>query len=182
MELDAISQPDLEQIERIGSADVVVGLLDLSCPGESNTAVTMMHDALAEFSTPLRAMVMYGNAGTNGTTPEASAQITVAGGSGAAATIAVMNTTTHTAFTPPPFLLYPSTFPLRGDGFAPGATVTVHLDTDAGPQLGTAIPNKAGIFLGNFTLPSTTTGPHKLVAVQGTVQASENVNLAAQPK
>ena len=28
MELDAISQPELEQIERIGSADLVVGILD----------------------------------------------------------------------------------------------------------------------------------------------------------
>jgi hypothetical protein len=120
--------------------------------------------------------------------PEASVQITVTGpgGSGGAPTIAVMNTMTHTAYPPPPFLLYPSTFTLRGNGFAPGATVTVHLDTDAGAQLGTAIPNKAGIFQGSFNLPMTSTGPHKLVAVQvqggGTVQASENVNTAGQPQ
>jgi hypothetical protein len=103
-----------------------------------------------------------------GNKPEASAQIIVAGqgGSGVGATISVMNTTMHTAFKPPINLLYPSTFRLRGDGFAPGTTVTVHLDTPTGPQLGTAIPNNAGIFLGNFTIPSTSTGPHTLVAVQ----------------
>jgi hypothetical protein len=122
------------------------------------------------------------NAGTNGTTPEASAQITVAGGSGAAATIAVMNTMTHTAYAPPINLLDPSTFTLRGDGFTPGVTVTLHLDTAAGAQLGTATPNSAGIFQGNFNLPSTSTGTHQLVAVQGTIQASQEVEVAAQPK
>ncbi len=136
------------------------------------------------------------NAATTGNTPEASAQITVAGvalpgttgslgsgiGAASTATIAVMNTTTHTAYKPPINLLYPSTFRLRGDGFAPGTAVTVHLDTPTGPQLGTATPAKNGIFLGNFTIPTTSGGNHKLVAVQGTIQASEAVTLMAQPK
>jgi hypothetical protein len=122
------------------------------------------------------------NAGTKGTTPDASAQITVAGGSGVAATIAVMNTMTHTAYAPPINLLDPSTFTLRGDGFTPGTTVTLHLDSAAGTKLGTAVPNSAGIFLGSFDLPSTSTGSHQLVAVQGTIQASEEVEVAAQPK
>jgi hypothetical protein len=123
------------------------------------------------------------NAATTGNTPEASAQITVAGGSGVGATIAVMNTTTHTAYAPPlPPFSYPNTLSLRGDGFAPGVTVTVYLDTPTGPKLGTAVPNAAGIFLGNIKLPSTTPGSHQLLAVQGTIQASEAVTLEEPPK
>jgi hypothetical protein len=126
-------------------------------------------------------------------TPKASLQLTVTGpgGAGAAAgsggaSISVMNTQTRTAMKPPINLLYPSTFRLRGNGFAPAATVTVHLDTATGPQLGSAVPNKLGVFAGNFKLPMTQSGPHTLVAVQvaggRTVQASETVQLASQPK
>jgi hypothetical protein len=122
------------------------------------------------------------NAATTGNTPEASAQITVAGGSGVAATIAVMNSTTHTASTPPIVLLYPNTLSIRGDGFAPAATVTVYLDTPEGAKLGTAVPNATGIFLGKFNLPYSTPGSHKLIAVQGTLQASEAVTLEEPPK
>ncbi len=122
------------------------------------------------------------NAGAKGDTPEASAQITVAGGSGVAATIAVMDSTTHTASKPPIVLQYPNTLSIRGDGFAPGVKVTVHLDTTTGPQLGTAVPNATGIFLGNFNLPYSTPGSHQLVAVQGTLQASEAVTLEEPPK
>ena len=119
---------------------------------------------------------------TTGDTPVASAQLTVAGGSGVAATIAVINTMTHTAFVPPINLLDPSTFTLRGDGFAPGVTVTLYLDTATGTKLGTTVPDSAGSFQGNFNLSSTSTGTHQLVAVQGTIQASEEVDVAAQPK
>jgi len=137
------------------------------------------------------------NAANTGNTPEASAQVTVAAagmpgttgapGSGigatSTATIAVMNTTTHTAVKPPINLMISSTIRLRGDGFAPGTAVTVHLDTPTGPQLGTATPAKNGIFLGNFTIPYFPTGgSHTLVAVQGTIQASEAVTLMSQPK
>lgn len=123
------------------------------------------------------------NAATTGNTPEASAQITVAGGSGVGATIAVMNTTTHTAYAAPmPPFQYPNTLSLRGDGFAPGVTVTVYLDSPTGPKLGTAVPNAAGIFLGNINLPYSTPGSHQLVAVQGTLQASEAVTLEEPPK
>jgi hypothetical protein len=122
------------------------------------------------------------NAATAGNTPEASAQITVAGGTGVGATIAVMNTTTHTAYVPPLTLMYPNTLSIRGDGFAPGVTVTVYIDSPAGPKLGTAVPNAAGIFLGNFNLSSSSPGSHQLVAVQGTLQASEAVTLEEPPK
>jgi hypothetical protein len=60
--------------------------------------------------------------------------------------------------------------------------VTVYLDSPTGPQLGTAVPNAAGIFLGNIKLPSTTPGSHQLLAVQGTIQASEAVTLEEPPK
>ena len=122
------------------------------------------------------------NAATKGNTPEASAQTTVAGGSGVAATIAVMDSTTHTASKPPIVLQYPNTLSIRGDGFAPGVTVSVHLDTPTGAQLGTAVPNATGIFLGKFNLPYSTPGSHQLVAVQGTLQASEAVTLEEPPK
>jgi len=96
--------------------------------------------------------------------------------------IAVMNTATHTPLKPPIDLLYPSTIRLRGEGFAPGVTVTVHLDTRTGPRLGTAVPGKVGNFLGNFNIPMTSSGPHTIIAVQGTIQASEAVTLVSQPK
>ena len=67
MELDSLSQPDLEQIERMGSADVVVGVLDLEPLEEGTTAVAITREALAGFTTPLRAMVVCGNPASNGT-------------------------------------------------------------------------------------------------------------------
>jgi hypothetical protein len=67
VELDTLSQPDLEQIERIGNADVVVGVLDLEPPEEGTTAVGMTREALTGLSTPLRAMVVCGHPGNNGT-------------------------------------------------------------------------------------------------------------------
>jgi hypothetical protein len=79
-------------------------------------------------------------AATNGITPEASAQITVARGSGVGATIAVVNTTTHTAYKPPITLKYPNTLRIRGDGFTSGATVTVYLDTATGHS--SALPKR----------------------------------------
>jgi hypothetical protein len=64
MELDAIPQPELEQIERIGSADLVVGIFDMECL-EEGTPIAMTREALAGFSQPLRAMVVSNN-GTHG--------------------------------------------------------------------------------------------------------------------
>jgi hypothetical protein len=68
VELDAISQPELEQIERIGTADVVVGIFEWEHHEESVTAATMTREALAELSKPLRAMVVSNN-GTHGPGP-----------------------------------------------------------------------------------------------------------------
>ena len=56
MELDAIPQPELEQIERIGGADLVIGILGDARSADEGTALTLTREALAELSKPLRAM------------------------------------------------------------------------------------------------------------------------------
>ena len=65
MELDAISQPELEQLERIGSADLVIGILDVERQDAGGSAVAMTRDVLKGLSKPLRAMVVCNN-GTHG--------------------------------------------------------------------------------------------------------------------
>jgi len=126
------------------------------------------------------------NAATQGDNPEASVDIAVCGAGGCGPSISVMNSQSETAMKPPINLLYPSTFTLRGNGFAPSVTVTLYLDTPSGTPLGTAVPNSAGIFQGSFQMPSTQTGTHSIVAVQvvqgHTAQATEQVDLAAQPR
>ena len=72
MELDAISQPELEQIERIGSVDLVIGILDVERQEKGSNVVAMTREALTELSKPLRAIVVCNN-GTHSTaaaTPE----------------------------------------------------------------------------------------------------------------
>jgi hypothetical protein len=61
MELDAIPQPELEQIERIGGADLVIGILGHARSEGDGTAVSMTREVLAELSKPLRAMVVCNN-------------------------------------------------------------------------------------------------------------------------
>jgi len=61
VELDAISQPELEQIERAGSADLVIGIFDLEHQEDGSTAAAITREALAEFGTPLRAIVVSNN-------------------------------------------------------------------------------------------------------------------------
>ena len=117
----------------------------------------------------------------------ASLKITVTGSGGGGATISVIDSQTQIALTPPVQLLYPSTFTLRGDHFKPAVIVTLHIDSATGPKLGTATPNKSGSFEASFRITLTTlNGNHKLVAVQdvggSSVQATEEVNLASQPK
>jgi hypothetical protein len=75
VELDSISQPQLEQLERIGSADLVLGIFDLEHQAEAGSAVALTREALADLSKPLRAMVVCNN-GTHppaGLEPEAPA-------------------------------------------------------------------------------------------------------------
>jgi glucosylglycerate synthase len=61
VELDAISQPELEQIERIGSVDLVIGILDMAHLGDDGSAVSITREALEGLSRPLRAMVVCNN-------------------------------------------------------------------------------------------------------------------------
>jgi hypothetical protein len=78
VELDAISQPELEQLERIGNADLVIGILGGEGPEQGGSAVETTREALLELSNParppLRAMVVC-NKGTHG---EAAAKPPVA--------------------------------------------------------------------------------------------------------
>ena len=48
MALDTIQQPELAQIERIGEADLVVGILDPNHKGEAGAAVGMVREAGVE--------------------------------------------------------------------------------------------------------------------------------------
>jgi len=70
VELDAIAQPELEQIERIGGADLVIGILGHARSEAEGTAVALKGEALAELSKPLRAMVVCHN-GTHSSAPVA---------------------------------------------------------------------------------------------------------------
>jgi len=73
VELDAISQPELEQLERIANADLAIGILDGVCQAEGSNALAVTREALMELSqprAPLRVMVVCNN-GTHGpTSPE----------------------------------------------------------------------------------------------------------------
>ena len=61
MELDAISQPELDQIERMGRADLVIGIFDLEGKGDGCDDVAMTRKALAELAGPVQAMVICNN-------------------------------------------------------------------------------------------------------------------------
>jgi hypothetical protein len=71
VELDAISQPQLDQIERIGGADIVIGILDRDHQADGSAAVSITREALTELSKPLRAIVVCNN-GTHSATPPTS--------------------------------------------------------------------------------------------------------------
>jgi len=75
VELDSIPQPELDQIERIGGADLVVGILGTESAGDGCGAVAFTRQFLAELPTPLRAMVVC----NNGTHSPAAAAADVAG-------------------------------------------------------------------------------------------------------
>jgi hypothetical protein len=61
VELDAVSDPELEQVERLGSADLVVGILDSKNKGDAGAAVAMVREALAELSKIARVVVVSNN-------------------------------------------------------------------------------------------------------------------------
>jgi glucosylglycerate synthase len=61
VELDAISQPELEQLEKLGTADLVIGVLDPEQPRDGGAAIAMTREALEKLSKPLRVMVVCNN-------------------------------------------------------------------------------------------------------------------------
>ena len=61
MELDAISQPELDQIEQIGRADLVVGIFTPGGAGNGSSDVTNTREALAGLAKPLRTILICNN-------------------------------------------------------------------------------------------------------------------------
>jgi glucosylglycerate synthase len=73
VELDAIAPPELEQIERLGNADLVIGILDGEGQEQGGSAVETTREALTDLSEPLRAVVVSNN-GTHSPSEENSQQ------------------------------------------------------------------------------------------------------------
>ena len=61
MALDAIQQPELAQVERIGEADVVVGILDPEHKRDAGATVEMVREAVDKLSNTLRTVVVCNN-------------------------------------------------------------------------------------------------------------------------
>ena len=58
-ELDNIPQPARQHLERIGGADLVIGLLAGRTDGEIGAAVALVREALAKLSSSVRTVVTY---------------------------------------------------------------------------------------------------------------------------
>jgi len=134
-----------------------------------------------------------------GVKPQASHEITVVGAAAGKVgpSISVLNEPGGTAAPPPVNLGYESTIMLHGAGFASAVVVNIHLDSATGPKIGSATPNKLGIFVVNLRMPAAKPGYHEIVAVQRVVnrrqvqsitgagqtqQATVQVNLTGQLK
>ena len=61
MQLDTVSQPAVEQIERLGGADLVIGILESQHAGEAGAAVNMVREAVTGLSRVQRAVVISNN-------------------------------------------------------------------------------------------------------------------------
>jgi hypothetical protein len=61
MQLDTVSQPAVEQIERLGGADLVIGILESEHAGEADAAANMVREAVAGLSKVQRAVVISTN-------------------------------------------------------------------------------------------------------------------------
>ncbi|MGB9457066.1 MAG: hypothetical protein WCB12_13540 [Bryobacteraceae bacterium] len=70
MELDALPQPELERLEQLGSADLVIGILDSEHTAEAGAAIAAVRQALAQLSRVTRAVVVCNN-GTQGSADSA---------------------------------------------------------------------------------------------------------------
>jgi glucosylglycerate synthase len=72
--LDAASQTELEQIERLGGADLVLGILDAEHADESGTALDMAREALGGLSKIARTVVVCNNGAHSTDTPVSEAK------------------------------------------------------------------------------------------------------------
>ncbi|HEY9142236.1 MAG TPA: hypothetical protein VIN93_15160 [Bryobacteraceae bacterium] len=70
MELDALPQPELERLEQLGNADLVIGILDSEHTAEAGAAIAAVRQALAQLSRVTRAVVVCNN-GTQGSADSA---------------------------------------------------------------------------------------------------------------
>ena len=61
MELDTVSQPAVEEIERLGGADLVIGILESEHTEEADAAVKMVREAVSGLSKVQRAVVVSNN-------------------------------------------------------------------------------------------------------------------------
>lgn len=68
MQLDAVPQPAVEQIERLGGADLVIGILESEHAEQAGAAVNMVREAVAGLSRVQRA-VLISNNGAHGSVP-----------------------------------------------------------------------------------------------------------------
>jgi hypothetical protein len=73
VELDAVPQPELERLDQLGSADLVVGILDSEHAAGAGAAVAMVRQALSELSKVSRAVVVCNN-GTQGSLDSANSE------------------------------------------------------------------------------------------------------------
>ncbi len=76
MQLDAVSQPELEQIEQLGGTDLVIGILDQEHAGESGAALAMAREAIGGLTRIARAVVICNNGAHSPqpATPEAAGE------------------------------------------------------------------------------------------------------------
>ena len=70
MELDSIPQPELERLEKVGSVDLVIGILDGEGQEADAPAVKIAREALADLTIPLRVMVVCNNGVHGPASPE----------------------------------------------------------------------------------------------------------------
>jgi hypothetical protein len=70
VELDALPQPELERLEQLGNADLVIGILDSEHTAEAGAAIAAVRQALAQLSRVTRAVVVCNN-GTQGSADSA---------------------------------------------------------------------------------------------------------------
>jgi len=70
--MDAVSQPELERLQRAGGADLVVGILDTDHNSEAGATVAMVREAIAQLSKVARAVVLCnkGTESSSATVPE----------------------------------------------------------------------------------------------------------------